>query len=187
MVATAERKRKKPKAGEALKLDLACGQNKTPGFLGVDIVGAPGVDVVFDLRQTPWPWKDGEVAEVVCSHFLEHLTGEERIAFMDELWRVLAEGGKATIITPYYTSMRAVQDPTHKWPPVCEASYLYFNKGWREQNRLDHYPIRCDFDFSYGYLLAGDVAARAQEFRDYAIRSLNNSVNDLQVVLTKKA
>lgn len=169
-----------------LKLDLACGQNKTEGYVGVDIWPGEGVDIVHDLRVRPWPFADQSVEEVVCNQFFEHLTGEERMGFMDELWRVMKVDAKAVFVTPYYTSMRAIQDPTHKWPPIAETSYLYFNKGWRDTNGLSHYPIGCDFDFSFGYLLAGDVAARNQEYRDNAIRQFNNAVTDLQVTLVRR-
>ena len=91
-----------------------------------------------------------------------------------------------TVISPYFASHRAYQDYTHKWPPVCENSFLYFNKGWRDVNRLDHYDATCDFDFTYGYVMAQDWAQRSQEARDFAVRQYWNVVADLQVVLTKK-
>jgi hypothetical protein len=109
------------------------------------------------------------------------------MAFMEELWRVMAVDAKATIITPYWSSMRAVQDPTHAWPPVCEASYLYFNKKWREDNKLSHYPITCDFDFGYGYNLHPGLHQKNGEYRDFAVANYINSVMDLQVVLTRRA
>jgi SAM-dependent methyltransferase len=174
------------KRGAPTKLDLACGQNKTAGFWGVDIAKAPGVDQVVDLTKTPWPFKVASVEEVACNHFLEHLDGPQRVAFMEELYRVLKAGGKATIVTPYWASMRAVQDPTHKWPPVAESSYLYFNKGWRTANKLDHYAIRCDFDFTYGYNLPPEWTMKHQEVRDHAVRHYQNVVSDLIVTLTKR-
>jgi hypothetical protein len=105
---------------------------------------------------------------------------------MDELYRVLVVGGKCQIWVPYYSSMRSVQDPTHAWPPVAESSFLYFNKEWRKQNLLDHYPVRCDFDFSYSYLVDGIWGMRNDETKAFAIRNYLNSVTDLQVELVKK-
>lgn len=182
---------------ESVKFDLGCGFNKQPGFTGVDLYGEP--DVRFDLMTTPWTFAaDNSVDELWCSHFFEHLSGPQRIAFMDECWRVLrggtldthgnveTPGGKLTIICPYYTSMRASQDPTHVWPPISEATFLYFNKGWRAMNKLEHYLGTCDFDFSYGYMLYPDWQARNQETRDFAIKHYNNVVSDIQVALTKR-
>ena len=177
--------KKKTRATE-IKLDLACGANKREGFTGVDAYSLDGVDVVHDLRVTPWPWGDGSVAEVNCSHFLEHLSGSERVAFMNELHRILAPGAQATIITPYWNNMRAVQDPSHQWPPVSEGSYLYFNANWRKANGLEHYlGLTCNFDFSYGYSISGEWANRNEEARAFAVRHYMNVVDDLHVTLTK--
>jgi len=170
----------------ALKLDLGCGQRKMDGFTGVDISADCAADIVHDLNVIPWPFEDGSVEEVHASHFFEHLTGAQRIAFMNELWRVLQPEGKATIITPYWASPRAIQDPTHQWPPVAESSYLYFNKQWRQDNGLEHYQIRCDFDFSFGYNIDAPWSLRSTEARDFAVRHYQNVVSDLHVVLTKR-
>jgi|SRR5882672_1716226 len=191
-----------------MKLDLGCGQNKREGFFGVDVVETLATDAVWDLRRPPWligeeivllvvdgapvsrsrkKLANDSVDEVFSSHFFEHLSGPERMPFMDEMWRVMKPGAKATIITPFYSSSRAVQDPTHAWPPVCEASYLYFNKKWRDDNRLDHYPIACDFDFTCGYGIDGEVALRSEDYQRFAVKHYINSVLDLQVVLTKRA
>ena len=105
---------------------------------------------------------------------------------MDELYRVMKVDAKATIICPYYASMRSVQDYSHQWPPVCEASFLYFNKGWRVQNKLDHYDVHCDFDFGYGYAMQPDWAARNDETRGFGVRHYWGVVNDVQVVLNKR-
>lgn len=169
-----------------LRLDLGCGQRKQPDHIGVDLHKTDGVDVVMDLRKTPWPWKANSVESVYSAHFLEHLTGPERIVFMDELYRVLRVGGTALFITPYWANMRAVQDPTHAWPPIAESSYLYFNAEWRKQNGLEHYLGHCDFDYTYGYAMSPAIAGRNEEQRQNAIVHYNNAVLDLHVTLTKR-
>lgn len=171
------------------KLELACGQAKTPGFEGADIVAVDGVDHVVDLLTFPWPFEDDAYGELRVSHFVEHIPmGSQReepfLQFFDECWRILAPGGTMTIVAPYYSSMRAWQDPTHR-RAISEASFLYLNKPWRQQNGLDHYPVACDFDFSYGYAMTPDWAMRSEETRAFAIRHYNNVVNDIHVTLTK--
>lgn len=166
-----------------LRLDIACGQNKTQGFFGVDIAPGEGVDLVYDLENFPWPFEDSSVDEVVCSHYVEHT--KDLMKFMNELYRIMKPGAKAMIYAPYYNSMRSWQDPTHT-RAISEATFLYFNKDWRVANRLDHYPIVADFDFSYGYSITADWANRAEEARSFAIRHYTNVVNDIQVMLTRK-
>jgi hypothetical protein len=107
------------------------------------------------------------------------------IKFMEEVYRILKPGGKIKIIAPYYSSMRCWQDPTHR-RAICEATFLYFNKKWREDNKLDHYGINGDMDFVYGYDIPNEIATRSEEYRTTAIRQYINSVNDIHVTLTKR-
>ena len=134
-----------------IKLDLGCGQNKQEGFLGVDKYEAPGVDVVHDLLEFPWPWADNSVLEVRCSQFFEHIPGRLRPRFMEELWRILKPNHGAVFVTPSWKNERAYGDFTHEWPPVTRWTYLYFSKAWREQNKLTHgaYDINCDFAVTF--------------------------------------
>jgi hypothetical protein len=104
---------------------------------------------------------------------------------MHELYRIMKVGAKCSIIAPYYASMRCWQDPTHT-RAISESTFLYYNKDWRIMNKLDHYPIHCDFDFAYGYDLTPDWAARSEDARNFAIRHYINVVNDIHVTLTRK-
>jgi predicted SAM-dependent methyltransferase len=167
-----------------LKLDLGCGPHKRSGFLGVDSLALPGVDVVADLRQA-WPWPDGSVGEVVCAHFVEHLEAAERIHFVNELYRVLAPGGKARIITPHWASARAYGDLTHKWPPVSEFWYKYLNKQWREKTPHNDF-YTCDFDFALEYVLRDDVTARPDGEKMFAVMNFKEAVQDLVAILTRR-
>jgi SAM-dependent methyltransferase len=180
---TARRKSSGRAAAAPLRLDLGCGDRKRDGFVGVDVWAGPDVDVVCDLERYPWPWEDDSVDEIFCSHYAEHV--REFSPFMDEVYRVLKVGATATIVGPYYTSMRSFQDPTHH-SALSEARFLYYNRRWREQNRLSHYPIRADFDAAFGHVWTPDWEGRSQEARDFALRHYWNVVADLQVVLTKR-
>lgn len=173
-------------ATRPLRLDLACGSAKAPGFFGVDVVATPQVDLVLDLTRTPWPFADGGVDEVRCAHFFEHLDGAQRIAFMHELHRILAPGGKATIIVPYARSDGAIQDPTHQWPPLTENSFSYFNAESRRSMGVDHYGIHCDFDFEVDLVLAPEWQHRSQAERLGAIRHFWNVASELVVYLVRR-
>lgn len=165
------------------KLDIACGQIKPEGFFGIDIAKTEGVDMVYDLEQFPWPIPDNSVDEAYCSHYIEHT--KDIIKFMEEVHRILKPGAKILIRAPYYNSVRGWQDPTHT-RLISEATFLYYNKDWRTQNKLDHYPIHCDFDFTFGYDFTPDWAMRSEEAKAFAIRHYTNVVSDIQVVLIKK-
>jgi hypothetical protein len=177
-----------PEPVKLLKLDLGSGQNVREGFEGVDFVAAPGVKHVVDLFTFPWPFGDASVEEAHLSHFFEHVPNLLRGKFMDELYRILIPEGKATVICPYHSSIRATQDFTHEWPPISANTFLYFNKGWREQNKLTHghYNLKCDFDFYYGYIINQGWASRQDEARMFGVERYWNTVDDISITLTKR-
>lgn len=176
-------KRTTPKKAEPLRVSLACGQNKPEGFVGVDIVAGPGVDIVHDLEQFPWPFADDSIDEAQAIHYLEHV--EDQIGWMNELHRVLKPGAKCFIISPYYTSVRCWQDPTHR-RAISEHTFLYYNQEWLRNNRLDHYPIVADFDFEYGYAINQGFLGRSDEAQQFAIQHYVNVVDDIHVTLTAR-
>ena len=166
------------------RLDLGCGPHKLDGFEGVDIHPFTDVDHVCDLREK-WPWKDGTVSEVYSSHFLEHLTGTERIHLFNELYRVLKVGGQARFITPDWSHDCAYGDPTHVFPPLSRWYPFYLQKAWRDVN-APHVPYTCDLD----WVIAGSwdewLNVRNMEFKTFAMQHYSNSIRDLIVTLTKR-
>src|SRR3984957_20653928 len=172
-------------AGGPIKLDIGCGERKLEGHIGMDIAMCEGVDIVGDVRQTPWAFESESVDSIYTSHFFEHLDGPARVAFMEECWRVLKVGAQMVVICPYWSSMRAVGDPFHKWPPVCEWTFFYFVEHWRNDNKLDHYGIKCNFNWSCGHAVNADLVARSDDYRTMARKNYINSINDIHVTLTK--
>lgn len=175
-----------------MKLDIGCGPNKKEGFTGMDQYALPGVDVVHDARVTPWPFEDGSVEEVHCSHFLEHLTGQERVAFFNELHRVMAVGAKGTIITPHWASNRAYGDPTHQWPPMAEMAYMYLSREWRTSQAVhtdksvNPQGYDCDFEATWGYSVAPYLQVRNDEYKQFAISNYKEACQDMIATVTKR-
>lgn len=188
------RKKQKPvKTQELLKLDFGCGPNKKEGFKGVDAIKFDNVDYVLDLTITPWPWDDNSVSEAVASHFIEHLTAKERVAFVNELYRVMAPGGICQVVTPHWASIRAYGDPTHQWPPVSEFWFYYLNREWRAvqaphtdaKNWADGF--NCNFEATWGYSMRPDLANRNQEFQQFALTNYKEACQDMVATLVKKS
>ena len=174
-----------------LKLDIGCGKNKQAGFIGLDQYDIPGVDVVCDLRKK-LPYDAGTVDEVHCSHFIEHLTATERVKFMNELYRIMKVGAKATLIAPHWASNRAYGDMTHCWPPVSEMWFYYLSSKWREE-QVPHTDKRwnkdgydCDFECTWGYSLHPAIQSRNQEYQQHAIGFFKEAAQDIMATLIKK-
>jgi hypothetical protein len=187
---------------QLIKLDIAAGQNKREGFVGIDLYS--GSDIVHNLNHYPWPIADESVSEAHCSHYLEHIPmaywhpgnryspvqetpkGRDALCkFFDELHRILVPGGKCYLIAPYYANQRCWQDPTHR-RPICDSTFFYLSKQWREANRLDHYGMTCDFEATWGYAFEQDLLGRNDEYRQFAVRHHWHAVQDIHATLTKK-
>jgi O-antigen biosynthesis protein len=105
-----------------LALDLGAAHGRPGGYLGVDRMPAPDVDVVCELPAR-LPFADGTVGVIRAMDFLEHVA--DKVGLMNELYRVLAPGGALLTMTPAFPSRGAVQDPAHvSW--WCENSFWYF-------------------------------------------------------------
>jgi SAM-dependent methyltransferase len=116
------------KEQSGIRLDIACGLNKRPGWTGIDVREVDGVDIVHDLNTYPWPLPDGCVLAALCSHYVEHIPPQDFgfVRFMDEVWRVLRPGGKLMLVTPHAWSVGFGQDPTH-CNAVNENTLDYFD------------------------------------------------------------
>lgn len=182
----------KPQTEQLLKVDLACGTMKRDGFIGIDAIKTDCTDIVHDLLTFPWPLKDASVMEFHCSHFVEHIPiqlddksyGLQR--FMEEVWRCLTPGGTITINAPYFTSMRAWQDPTHT-RAITDVTFNYFNKEQAKNMTVDHYSaMNCNFKvLTMTYGLLPEYEALSDEARAYAAKHYFNVVADIGFVLQK--
>ena len=169
------------KEPKLIQLDIACGKRKKSGFTGVDLWH--GADVIVDLEKFPWPFADESVDEIYCSHYIEHTP--DLVSFANELYRIMKVGATAEIIAPYYSSIRAWQDPTHL-RAISENTFLYFNKKWRLINKLDHYPIFADFDYECQFILDDNWKdIKGDELR-FAMKHNINVISDIQAVITKR-
>lgn len=170
---------------KSLKLDLGCGPNKVgPDWVGVDSRKFPGVDTQHDLTKR-WPWADASVDEAHTSHFVEHLTADERIHFANELYRVLKPGAQCKLIAPHWCSERAYGDLTHQWPPICEMWFYYLHKAWREQNAPHNDRYTCNFDATWGYSIEQSLLVKDQENQMFALKNYKGAAQDIVATLTK--
>jgi len=169
------------------KLNLGCGENRQEGYIGVDKFKTPVVDVEWDLEQYPYPFADGTIDEIFTSHYIEHHHDIRK--FMNECWRILKSRGKMIIVAPYWSSVRATQDPTHV-NFISESTFIYYNKAWREANRLDHYlEIKADFEFPFTaieYVIDPLWLSRNREAQEFAMKYYVNVIQDIKITLTKR-
>ncbi len=96
------------------KLHIGCGRSILDGYVHLDLVALPGVDVQADLNDresTPLPFAADSFDEILGRHLIEHI--RHPLAMMAELHRVAKNGATAILATPYGSSDDAFEDPTH--------------------------------------------------------------------------
>jgi SAM-dependent methyltransferase len=128
-----------------IHLDIGCGKVPRNPYsrkklCGVDIRDSDSTDT-FDFRSAnlslePIPYSSDTFGSVSAFDFIEHVprilvTADGRQTFfpfirlMDEIWRVLAHGGRLYALTPAFPRLQAFVDPTHV-NFITEGTHEYF-------------------------------------------------------------
>ncbi len=95
-------------------LDWGCGTAKVAGAIGMDNVALPGVDIVHDLLDFPYPFDDDSANKIHLNHIIEHFALADSQHILHEAYRVLKPGGVVHVRVPHVFSIAAWADPTHK-------------------------------------------------------------------------
>ena len=164
------------KNNKKLKIDLGCGSNKRPGFVGVDKSPEVKPDIVCDFEKDPLPFENDSVTHVWMNHVLEHI--DDLISFFEELYRVCENGAIIEIVSPYYSSIYATRDPTHKHF-ISEGTFLYFtNKEYIDPS--------VDFKFKIKHIkynFAHKIFAFLNKIKRISQKYIPNSVESIHVTL----
>jgi hypothetical protein len=115
--------------GHVLKLDIGCGANPHPGYVGLDIQDFKHPAIIqADLETYPWPLPDSVFRFAIASHVAEHINPAHGgfLRWMNEVWRVLEVGAHFVISAPYGVNDLFLQDPTH-CNPITERKFWYFD------------------------------------------------------------
>jgi SAM-dependent methyltransferase len=135
----------------SLRLNLGCGTDIRPGWVNVDCVALPGVDLVRDLNDLPLPFADRSATRIDCKDVLEHL---DWIPVLRELHRILEPGGRLTIRVPHFTAKEAWGDPTHR-AFFTAQSFRYFvgdhGRNYYFDFSFSSIEIHLDFNRRPGY------------------------------------
>ena len=111
-----------------IKLNVGCGADIRPGYVNLDYLPQPGVDLVHDLNRFPWPLEAESVEDIYASHVLEHV--EDLIATMREIHRICAPGARLEVRVPHFSCGVTYRDPTHR----RAFSYFTFDYFTREES-----------------------------------------------------
>jgi predicted SAM-dependent methyltransferase len=73
------------------KVNLCCGTQKIPGYLGLDFGGQ--VDLRFNLTTNNLPFKNGSIEVVTCISAINYFTRLRGQEIINEVYRILKPGG----------------------------------------------------------------------------------------------
>ena len=98
-----------------MKLNIGFGFNKLDGYVNVDQFPECTPDVLWNLEQTPWPFEESSVDEMIAHHGLEHLGQETKVFFaiMQEFYLLMRHDGLIRITVPHPNHPTFQSDPTH--------------------------------------------------------------------------
>lgn len=92
--------------------NIGCGAQRYANVIGIDKVKSPGADIIHDLDTFPWPIADSSADVILAFHVLEHVDDLPRV--MEEIHRISKPGARLIAEVPYFRSVLAYQDPTHR-------------------------------------------------------------------------
>ena len=127
-------------AGQPVILDLGCGANKVPGAFGIDIVAPTGVDLVHDLKATPYPLPESCADTIYLNHVLEHF--ENPLPILEEIWRIARPDGRVLIRTPHYSGIYSWVDPTHRHAFSARSFHYYGENAYSYYTSARFHVVR---------------------------------------------
>lgn len=83
-----------------MKLYLGSGRWRSEGWVTVDIDPAKHPNLVWDLRELPYPFETRTADLIFTSHTVEHLSYRQAGAFFQECYRILKPEGALRVTVP---------------------------------------------------------------------------------------
>jgi hypothetical protein len=146
---------------EKVKINLGAGEDQEPGWVNVDMIDLPGIDVVHNLIHFPYPFEDNSADEIKAVDVIEHLPtyiGDDHgvIKFLEECHRILKPGAEVFIQTPGWKADFLWIDPTHV-------------RGFDIQS-MDFFDPRTHFGQTTGFYSKCKFEVKAQELPNHNLR-----------------
>jgi SAM-dependent methyltransferase len=125
-------------------LELGCGPHKRHmDAIGIDRLGYPGVDIVSDIDEALCSFPSSSVQEVHSYHCFEHL--HNLAVTMEQLARVIANGGILHVVVPHFSNPYFYSDPTHR-KTFGLYTFSYFAKDSLLRRKVPSYMKAHFFD-----------------------------------------
>lgn len=161
-------------------LDVGCGDAKVEGAIGLDCCELPGVDIVHDLTNYPWPIEDNKFDKVYLNNLIEHLP--DTIKVMEEVHRVLKPGGEVIISVVYWNHKHSISDPQHV-SFFNEVTWEFFTGDRKEYYTSARFEMK---KFEYIYDPEAKKTFKSKRLMNFLSKYLCNIKQGMNVVMAKK-
>jgi predicted SAM-dependent methyltransferase len=128
-----------------IQLDIGAGANKAgPDYVGMDMRDLPGVDIVHNVLDFPWPLPDESVIRAICSHLVEHIPPHPPDSRLSKLVDMFIEKGMVTADE----AMEYLGD----WQDTTPRFMRFMDEVWRVLKPDGQFAIVCPHGYSPGQL-----------------------------------
>lgn len=126
-----------------IQLDIGCGGNKQPGFVGIDVRPLDGVDIVHDLNLFPWPLPDEVCIRAMASHLVEHIPPFGPDPKLTNLIRLMIDKG--------ILEAEEVASALGDWDDSTPTFIKFMNEVWRVMKAGGQFAIAAPHAMSVGF------------------------------------
>lgn len=173
------------------KIEIGSGGRSRKGFIGIDIVQLPGVEIVADVDKEGIPLLDNSVEHLYSSHTFEHFVNFDFV--MSEVWRVCKHEALIELKTPYLTNTVSLSNPFHK-THLTEYTFLFYGDqriklpkeiggyGLQHGTANEQTPVRFRQE-KVEYIYNPPWHAKSDKEKDFARRHYLNVVRDIHFIL----
>lgn len=147
---------------EPKKLNLGSGRYSMPDAVNADIDPSVSPDVVVDLSQTPWPWKDSEFSHITATNILQYIgdTPDDLVNVIKEMYRVSSNGAMWLIQVPHPRSDKFLADIYAKHT-ITPALFNLFD----QRLLMDEKIVKNDTTNLLGYIHDMDLSIADVQYR----------------------
>ena len=112
-----------------MKLHLGCGSRYIPGYVHIDVVDFPHINMIHSIESLPM-FNDESCDIIYACHVLEHFHKKQTLPVLKEWLRVLKKDGVLRISVPDMEALLEVYQQTHNLnliigPLFGRCDYLY--------------------------------------------------------------
>ena len=129
------------------------------------------------------PLENESVEEIYAESVIEKVPN--LISFVEDIYRVLRPGGKATLTSPHFCHVNSWASPL-TIRGIGETSLNFASKEWRDAAKFTEANIIANFEVLGQFVVDQETLARSDEAKNFWIKRYTNVAQSIIFTLNKK-